>query len=126
MLVIGAGEMGKLTALHLKAQGVAGIVITSRTLTHAKELADEVGGTVTSWDSLGQALVDADIVITATGAPTPILSKATVAAAMPASRTARCSSSTSPCRATWIRARARSSRSSSTTSTICRRLFART
>ena len=87
VLVIGAGEMGKLTALHLKAQAVASIVITSRTLAHAKELADEVGGTVTSWDSLGQALVDADIVITATGAPTPILSKAAVAAAVPASRT---------------------------------------
>ena len=43
VLVIGAGEMGKLTALHLKAQGVAGIVITSRTLAHAQELADEVG-----------------------------------------------------------------------------------
>jgi glutamyl-tRNA reductase len=87
VLVIGAGEMGKLTALHLKAQGVAGIVITSRTLAHAQELADEVGGTVTSWDSLGQAIVDADIVITVTGASTPILSKSAVAAAMPASRT---------------------------------------
>lgn len=87
VLVIGAGEMGKLTALHLKAQGVAGIVITSRTLANAQELADEVGGSVTSWDSLGQALVDADIVITATGAPMPVLSKAAVAAAVPASRT---------------------------------------
>ena len=71
VLVIGAGEMGKLTAVHLKAQGVARIVITSRTLAHAQELADEVGGTVAAWDSLPQALVDADIVITVTGRPTP-------------------------------------------------------
>jgi glutamyl-tRNA reductase len=87
VLVIGAGEMGKLTALHLKAQGVAGIVITSRTLAHAQDLADEVGGTVGAWDALPQALMDADIVITVTGAPTPILSKATIATAVPASRT---------------------------------------
>jgi len=87
VLVIGAGEMGKLTALHLKAQSVASIAITSRTLAHAQELADEVGGTVTSWDLLPQALADADIVITVTGASAPILSKAAVAAAMPASRT---------------------------------------
>jgi glutamyl-tRNA reductase len=86
VLVVGSGEMGKLTALHLKAQGVASIVITSRTLAHAQELADEVGGTVTAWDSMPQGLADADIVITVTGAPTPILSKAAVAAAMPASR----------------------------------------
>ena len=39
VLVIGAGEMGKLTAVHLKAQGVASVVITSRTLAHAQELA---------------------------------------------------------------------------------------
>jgi glutamyl-tRNA reductase len=87
VLVVGAGEMGKLTALHLKSQGVASIVITSRTLAHAQELADEVGGAVATWDSLPQALVEADIVITVTGAPAPILSKAMIAAAMPASRT---------------------------------------
>jgi glutamyl-tRNA reductase len=87
VLVIGAGEMGKLTAIHLKTHGVASVVITSRTLSHAQELADEVGGSVAPWDLLPQALLDADIVITVTGAPTPVLSKAQVAAAMPASRT---------------------------------------
>ena len=86
VLVIGAGEMGKLTAVHLRAQGVASIVITSRTLGHAQEIADEVGGTVTPWDAVPQALLDADIVITCTGASRPILSKAQVKAAMPASR----------------------------------------
>jgi glutamyl-tRNA reductase len=87
VLVIGAGEMGKLTAVHLRAQGVASIVITSRTLASAQELAGEVGGTVSPWDALPQTLLDSDIVITCTGASTPILSKAQVNAAMPASRT---------------------------------------
>ena len=40
MLVVGAGEMGKLTAQHLKAQGVERMLITSRTLAHATALAD--------------------------------------------------------------------------------------
>ncbi|MBA3271804.1 MAG: glutamyl-tRNA reductase [Acidobacteria bacterium] len=87
VLVVGAGDMGKLTAVHLRAQGVATIVITSRTLAHAQDLANEVGGTVAPWDSLQEALLEADIVITCTGATTPILSKAEVKAAMPASRT---------------------------------------
>ena len=87
VLVIGAGEMGKLTAMHLKAQGVASVVITSRTLANAQQLAEEVGGTVTPWDAIPQALVDSDIVITSTGAPTAILSKAQIKTAAPASRT---------------------------------------
>jgi glutamyl-tRNA reductase len=86
VLVIGAGEMGKLTAMHLQAQGVASVAITSRTLAHAEQLAEEVGGTVTTWDAMPQALVDADIVITSTGSPTAILSKAQVQTAVPASR----------------------------------------
>jgi glutamyl-tRNA reductase len=87
VLVIGAGEMGKLTALHLKAQGVATIVITSRTAAHAEQLASEIGGRTVEWDLLPHALVEADIVITGTGAPLPILSKADISAAMPSSRT---------------------------------------
>jgi glutamyl-tRNA reductase len=87
VLVVGAGEMGKLTAIHLKAQGVAAVVITSRTLAHAQQLAEEVGGTVAAWDTLPQALLESDIVITSTGASTPILLKAQVKDAVPASRT---------------------------------------
>jgi glutamyl-tRNA reductase len=87
VLVIGAGEMGKLTAMHLKAQGVASVVITSRTLANAQQLAEEVGGTVTPWDALLHALLEADIVVTSTGAPTAILSKAQLKVAVPSSRT---------------------------------------
>ena len=87
VLVVGAGEMGKLTAVHLRAQGVAAIVITSRTLATAQELADEVGGTVAPWDSLPQALLESDIVITCTGSTKPIVTRAQVKAAMPSSRT---------------------------------------
>ena len=86
VLVIGSGEMGRLTALHLKGQGVASITITSRTLAHGQELADEVGGRIAPWDSLQAVLLESDIVITVTGSATPILTKAAIKATMPASR----------------------------------------
>jgi glutamyl-tRNA reductase len=87
VLVVGTGEMGKLTATHLKAQGIGALVITSRTLGHAQELAAEVGGTAAPWDRLEPSLRESDIVITSTSSPTPILTKAQIAASMPASRT---------------------------------------
>lgn len=86
VLVLGAGEMSKLTATHLQAQGIARLTIASRTRTSAETLAAEVGGEVIEWDRLGAALHDADIVITATGASLPILDKAMVQAAVPARR----------------------------------------
>ena len=86
VLVIGAGEMGRLTAVHLKGQGVESVTITSRTLAHAQDLADDIGAAVTPWDTLQPSLLDSDIVITVTGSPRPILSKSQVKEAMPASR----------------------------------------
>ncbi len=80
VLVIGAGEISTLTAQHLKAQGVAEIVITSRTAAHAQTLADTVGGRAVPWSDMPGALAAADIVVTATGAQRPILSRAQVEA----------------------------------------------
>jgi glutamyl-tRNA reductase len=80
VLVVGAGEISALTAQHLRAQGVAEIVITSRTTAHAEALALEVGGHAVTWSGLVQALARADIVITATGAQRPIITRADVEA----------------------------------------------
>jgi glutamyl-tRNA reductase len=78
VLVIGAGEISTLTAQHLRTQGVAEIVITSRTAANAQALADTVGGRAVPWSEMMQALGAADIVITATGAQRPILTRAEV------------------------------------------------
>jgi glutamyl-tRNA reductase len=78
VLVIGAGEMGKLTAQHLRTQGVGEIVITSRTFGRAQELAHTVAGTAAPWADLMTVLARADIVITATGSQVPILSRADI------------------------------------------------
>ncbi|MBS1817156.1 MAG: glutamyl-tRNA reductase [Acidobacteria bacterium] len=77
VLVIGAGEMGKLTALHMKSQGVHQVTIVSRTIAHAARTAEAIGGaSAAPWDELDTLLGTADIVITATGAPSVILTKA--------------------------------------------------
>jgi glutamyl-tRNA reductase len=77
VLVIGAGEMGELTARHMKSQGVHRITIVSRTFAHAASTAQAIGGaSAASWEEIDAALAESDIVITATGAGTPVLTKA--------------------------------------------------
>jgi glutamyl-tRNA reductase len=86
VLVLGAGEMGKLTAIHMQSQGIGRLIITSRTAAHAASLAESIGGAAVPWDSLNNALVDADILITATGASTPIISRTAIFQTMKARR----------------------------------------
>jgi glutamyl-tRNA reductase len=82
VLVVGAGEISTLTAQHLRAQGVAEIVITSRTAAHAEALAATVGGHAEPWEQMPAALAAADIVVTATGSQRPIITRAHVEAAL--------------------------------------------
>jgi glutamyl-tRNA reductase len=77
VVVVGAGEMGKLTALHMKSQGVHHVTIVSRTMAHAARTAEAIGGaSAAPWEELDAVLGASDIVITATGAAAPILTKA--------------------------------------------------
>ena len=83
VVVIGAGEMGKLTARHMKSQGVQHVTIVSRTMAHAARTAEAIGGAVAApWDDLDVTLGATDIVITATGAASPILTKARIETVM--------------------------------------------
>jgi glutamyl-tRNA reductase len=83
VLVIGAGDMGKLTARHMKSQGVNQVTIVSRSMAHAARTAEAIGGaSAAPWDEMDTALGASDIVITATGAAAPILTKAHVEAVM--------------------------------------------
>jgi glutamyl-tRNA reductase len=78
VLILGAGEMAKLTGIHLKAQQVRQVTITSRTLATAQRLAEQLGGVAVPWNDLGPALTAADIVITATAAVEPVLTRAAI------------------------------------------------
>jgi glutamyl-tRNA reductase len=78
VLILGAGEMAKLTGTHLQAQRVKQLVIASRTLETAAALAAELKGHAVPWGQLGQALASADIVVTATGSREPVLTRGAV------------------------------------------------
>jgi len=76
VLVVGAGKMSSLAAKHLYASGAQRIVVTNRSAEKAEALAAEIEASAKPWDDLEGLLVDADIVITSTGAREPILTKA--------------------------------------------------
>jgi glutamyl-tRNA reductase len=82
VLVLGAGEMGKLTAIHMKSQGISRLIIMSRTAKNAEALADTIGGSPMAWEQLPAALAESDILITATGASSPIISRTLIGQAM--------------------------------------------
>lgn len=69
VLVIGAGEAGRLTAEALVDQGVRDVVVVNRTFVRAEALAGELGGRAMPFDQLGDAIAMSDIVVAASGAP---------------------------------------------------------
>ena len=81
-LVIGAGEMSELTARYLVENGVRAPMVASRTRARTQALAERVGGEAMGWQDAMEGLHRADIVISSTSAPTCILRKDAVAAAM--------------------------------------------
>ncbi|MDQ7031477.1 MAG: glutamyl-tRNA reductase [Desulfonauticus sp.] len=72
-LLIGAGEMAELAALHLVNNGIHKIFVTNRTFERAKELAKTFNGQAVPFNHLLDILVQVDIVISSTGAPNTIV-----------------------------------------------------
>ncbi|SDN90382.1 glutamyl-tRNA reductase [Desulfonauticus submarinus] len=72
-LLIGAGEMAELAALHLLNNGVKNILVANRTFERAKELAIKFKGKAVNYNNLIQTLTHVDIIISSTGAPYTIL-----------------------------------------------------
>ncbi len=83
VLLVGAGEAGQLVARALRPLGVSDLMIANRTRARAEELARQLGGRTVPMAELQRALVDADIVISATDAPGAIISRDMVREAMP-------------------------------------------
>lgn len=78
VLLVGAGEMAELAALHLVGQGVASVTVVNRTLARGGELARRFAGRAVSFDELVNQLEQADIIISSTSATGVILKKAEV------------------------------------------------
>jgi len=73
ILLIGAGEMGEETLRYLIDEGARDITLTNRSAERAAALAEKYGGTAQSWDQLERLLVEADLIVTTTGAGKPIV-----------------------------------------------------
>jgi glutamyl-tRNA reductase len=74
-LVVGAGEMGELTAQSLADNGVGVVAVANRTFERAEDLATRFGGRPVALDRLAPALREADIVISSTDAPHYVISE---------------------------------------------------
>jgi glutamyl-tRNA reductase len=82
VLVVSAGEAGKLTARSLAESGVANMLVTSRNSERAAELAADLGGEAVPYEDLANAVAVADIVMTSTSSPACIIDRAIVERAM--------------------------------------------
>ncbi|WP_446666193.1 glutamyl-tRNA reductase [Flexivirga sp. B27] len=67
-LVVGAGAMSGLAAHTLARAGVEQLTIINRTPAKAARLAEATGGVDRSWDDLADAVAQADLVVSCTGA----------------------------------------------------------
>jgi glutamyl-tRNA reductase len=82
VLVIGAGEMGEEALRYLLDEGARSIALVNRNLARAEELAARLAAprgpelTPRPWSDLHALLVEADLVVSATGASEPIITAA--------------------------------------------------
>lgn len=78
VLLVGAGETIELAARHLREHNVQKMIIANRTRERAQVLADEVGAEVISLSDIDSRLQEADIIISSTASPLPIIGKGMV------------------------------------------------
>lgn len=77
-LLIGAGKTVELVIQHLKRLGVRDMVVANRTLENAMQLHERYGVTGVLLSDIPEQLARADIVVSSTGSPLPILGKGAV------------------------------------------------
>ena len=81
-LVVGAGETSEQTLKNLVDNGVTEVTIINRTRHRAEAIASWCNGRVLAFDRVAQALWHADIVISSTSAPHPVIRRDAVERAM--------------------------------------------
>ena len=84
-VLVGAGDMGELAARHFCTAG-ARLTIANRSMERAARLAHEHGGVARDLSELPRLLVDADVVLVSTAAPSFVITAAMVKAAAKARR----------------------------------------
>jgi glutamyl-tRNA reductase len=75
VMVVGTGEMSELAAKSLRSRGAGTILVCSRTQERAEQLAGQLNGQAISYDDWPARFPTVDIVISATAAPHPIITR---------------------------------------------------
>ncbi|MFC4320977.1 glutamyl-tRNA reductase [Litchfieldia salsa] len=75
VLILGAGKMGELAAQNLHGSGVKKVTVMNRTFEKAQELAKKFDGAAKPLEELQCALIEADIMISSTGAQGYVITK---------------------------------------------------
>ncbi|MGT3346269.1 glutamyl-tRNA reductase [Yersinia enterocolitica] len=86
VLLVGAGETIELVARHLREHQVKHMIIANRTRARAPALAPEGGAAVITLPEIDARLADADIIISSTASPLPIIGKGMVERALKSRR----------------------------------------
>lgn len=73
VLVIGAGKMGELTLRQLKNLKPGRILVTNRSPDKARQVAATCDGVPLPFEQLNDGLVAADVILSTTGAPEPVV-----------------------------------------------------
>ncbi|MDH7499073.1 MAG: glutamyl-tRNA reductase [candidate division NC10 bacterium] len=82
VLMVGAGKMSELAARHLLSCGVKKILVCNRSPERAEEMAERFGGSPLPFERIREGLEVADIALTSTGSPQPILHKKEIESVM--------------------------------------------
>ena len=82
VLSIGAGKMSSLVLQHFAELRVRKLIVCNREITKAQTLAERFGGIAQSIDDLPQLLAEADIIVSSTSSPVPIITRQRFEAAM--------------------------------------------
>ena len=72
-MLVGAGEMAELAAMHLLQSGIKEILVANRTHARGQELAKQFNGRAIPFEQMPHYLLDVDIIITSTGSQEPII-----------------------------------------------------
>lgn len=81
-LLIGAGETIELVARHLVEQGIKKVIIANRSIENAQKLAESLGAEAITLPEIPEYLPQADVLISSTASPLPILGKGAVEQAL--------------------------------------------
>jgi len=80
VMIIGAGETSRKVAMSMLSRGASDLTVTNRSEQRAKDLAAELGGMSVPFTDWEKTLIEADVVVSSTGASEPVLRAAQIEA----------------------------------------------